>query len=83
MFDISFAFVALIVVLIFVLRRHFRHIGKTTDEAINHMDMIVKTNLKENEVDLIRRLNKVSEDLEGLQYSTFEEAYEALQKKKN
>lgn len=83
MTSISISFVLLIIFVVFMLRRHLKNLGKTTEDTINHLDMIVKTNLKENEVDLIRRLNKVSEDLNGLQYSTFEEAYEALQKKKN
>lgn len=82
MTSISISFVLLIALILFVMRKHLRTAGKTVDEGINHLDKIVKVNLMENEVDLIRRLNKVNEDMDGLNYKSFEEAYAALKNNK-
>lgn len=82
MFDISISFVILIIIILFVLRNHLRTASKTVDESINHLDKIVKVNLVENEVDLIKRLNKVGEELNDLENKTFEEAYAALKNNK-
>lgn len=82
MTSISFSFVLLVVIILFVFRNHLKTAGKIVDNGIDHLDKIAKVNLVESEVDLIKRLNKVNEDMNGLNYKSFEEAYAALKNNK-